>query len=55
MRRTPKVLEVQERARGPLPPCQVWWGLDFTRRRAAKNTRSQCLKLGLPGVNWYTD
>jgi len=32
MRQTPKVLEVQERARGPLPPCQVWWGSDYTRR-----------------------
>ena len=31
MRHTPKVLEVQERARGPLSPCQVWWGSDFTR------------------------
>ena len=29
----PKVLEVQERARGPLSPFQVWWGSDFTRRR----------------------
>ena len=27
------VLEVEERARGPLSPCQVWWGSDFTRRR----------------------
>ena len=33
MHQTPKVLEVQERARGPLSPCQVWWGSDFTRRR----------------------
>jgi len=24
--RPPKVLEAQERARGPLSPCQVWWG-----------------------------
>jgi len=32
MRQTPKVLEVQERARGPLSPCQAWWGSDFTRR-----------------------
>jgi len=32
MRQTPKALEVQERARGPLSPCQVWWGSDFTRR-----------------------
>jgi len=29
---TPKVLEVQERARGHLSSCQVWWGSDFTRR-----------------------
>ena len=36
MHQTPKVLEVQERAGGPLSPCQVWWGSDFTRRRAAK-------------------
>ena len=26
------VLEVKERARGPLSPCQLWWGSDFTRR-----------------------
>ena len=32
MCQTPKVFEVQERARGPLSPCQVWWGTDFTRR-----------------------
>ena len=24
--RPPTVLEVQERARGPLSPCEVWWG-----------------------------
>jgi len=29
----PNVLEVQERVRRPLSPCQVWWGSDFTRRR----------------------
>jgi len=28
----PKVLEVQERARSPLSPCQVWWGSDFSRQ-----------------------
>jgi len=33
MHRTPKVLEVQERARDPLSQCQVWWGSDFIRRR----------------------
>jgi len=33
MHRTPKVLEVQERARSP---CQVWWGLDFSRHRGSQ-------------------
>ena len=38
MHQTPNVLETQERARGPLSPCQVWWGSDFTRRQGvAKN------------------
>ena len=37
MHQTPKGFEVQERARGPLSPCQVWRGSDFTRRRAVKN------------------
>ena len=37
---TAKVLEVQERARGPLSPCQVWWGSDFTRRRGCQKTLS---------------
>ena len=36
VRQTPKVLEVQERARGPLSPCQVWWGSDFTRRQGGQ-------------------
>ena len=34
--RPPKVLEEQERARGPLSPCQVWWGSDFTRRQGGQ-------------------
>jgi len=34
--RPPKVLEVQDCARGPLSPCQVWWGSDFTRRRGGQ-------------------
>jgi len=34
--RPAKVLEVQERARGPLSPCQVWWGSDFTRRQSGQ-------------------
>jgi len=34
--RPPKVLEMQERARGPLLPCQVWSGSDFTRRRGGQ-------------------
>jgi len=36
MRHAPKLLEVQERARGSLSPCQVWWGSDFTRRRGGQ-------------------
>jgi len=40
MRQTPKVFEVQERARGPLSPCQVWWGSDFTHRPGRPKTLS---------------
>jgi len=36
VRQTPKVFEVQERARGPLSSCQVWWGWNFTRRRGGQ-------------------
>ena len=36
MRRTPKVLEVQERAQRPLSPCQIWWGSDVTRHRGGQ-------------------
>jgi len=36
MCQTPKVLEEQEHARGPLSPCQVWCGSDFTRRRGGQ-------------------
>jgi len=36
VRQTPNVLEVQERAVGPLSPYQVWWGSDFTRRRGGQ-------------------
>ena len=36
MHQTPKVLEMQERARGPLSPCQVWCGSDFTCRRGGQ-------------------
>ena len=36
MRQIPKVLEVQERARDPLSPCQVWLGSDFTRSRGGQ-------------------
>jgi len=39
MCQTWKVLEVQERAWGPLSPCQVWWGSDFTRRRGGQKRR----------------
>jgi len=33
MHQTPKVLEVPERARGPLSPCQVWWCLSVCSSR----------------------
>jgi len=36
MRQTPKVFQVQERARGPLSPCHVWWGSDFIRHRVSQ-------------------
>jgi len=36
MHQTSNVFEVQERAGGPLSPCQVWWGSDFTRRRGGQ-------------------
>jgi len=36
--RPPNVFESQERARGPLSPCHVWWGSDFTRRRGGQKT-----------------
>jgi len=32
----PNVLEVQERAQGPLSTCKVWWDSDFTRRRGGQ-------------------
>ena len=37
MRQTPNVLEVQERARGHLSPCQVWRGSDSPAAGVAKN------------------
>ena len=40
MRQTPNVLEVQERARGPLSPYQVWCVSDFTRRQGGEKTLS---------------
>jgi len=44
MRQTPNILEVQECGWGPLSPCQVWWGSDFTRGGSAKNVEfSVCL------------
>ena len=52
MRQTPKVLEMQERARGPLSPCQVWYGSDFAAG-SAKNVEfflSVCLSVTLLNV-----
>jgi len=34
--RPPNVLEVTERTRGPLSPCQVWWRSDFIRHRGGE-------------------
>jgi len=39
----PKVFEVQEHARGPLSPSQVWWDSDVTRRRGGQKRGSFCL------------
>jgi len=36
IRQSRKCFEVQECARGPLSPCQVWWGSDFTRRQGSQ-------------------
>jgi len=47
MRQTPNFLEVKERARGPLSPCQVWWGSDFTRRRGGQKRLVFCLSVCL--------
>jgi len=47
MHQTPKVLKVQERARGPLSPCPVWWGSDFTSRRGDQKRRVFCLSVCL--------
>jgi len=51
MRQTPKVFEGQERARGPLSPCQVWWGSDFTRRGGQK---SCCFCLSVCSSRFWT-
>jgi len=43
MCQTPNVLEVQERAWGPLSLCQVCWGSDFTCRRGGQKRWVFCL------------
>ena len=46
------VLEVKERARGPLSPCQIWWGLDFTHHWAAKKVEFfVCLSVTITLLN----
>jgi len=58
MRQTPKVLEVQERARGPLSQYQVWWGSDFTRRRGGQSVEFFCLSVCLsvcPSRFWTSE
>ena len=47
----PTVLEVFERARGPLSPYQIWWGSDFARHRGAKNVDFFCLSV-CPSCSW---
>jgi len=57
MRQTPNVLEVQERARGPLSPCKVWWGSDLTRRRGGQKRwvfLSVCLFV-CPSRSWTSE
>jgi len=49
------ILEVQERAGGPVSPCQVWWGWDFPAARVAKNVEfflsvSVCLSVTLLNI-----
>jgi len=46
--RTTKVLEVQERAPGPLSSRQVWWGYVFTRRRGGQKRSQHCEKRKAP-------
>jgi len=53
MRQTPNFLEVQEHARGPLSPCEVWWGSDFTRHRVAKNVEFLSVALRAPQTCRY--
>ena len=45
--RPPNVLEVKERARGPLSPCQVWWRSDFIRHRGGEKGRFFCMSVTL--------
>ena len=47
-------MEVQERARGPLSPCQVWWGSDFTRHRGGQKRWVFCLSV-CPSRFWMSE
>jgi len=47
MHQSPKSFRDLEHARGPLSPCQVWWGSDFTRRRGGQNVEFFCPSLCL--------
>ena len=42
-----QVFQVQECARGPLSPCQVWLGSDFTRRRDGQKVEFLCVCLSV--------
>ena len=48
------VLEVQERAGGPVSPYQVWWGWDFPAARVAKNVEFFCLSLFISPSRFWT-
>jgi len=45
VRRTPKVLAVQERAEGPLSLCQAWCVSDFTSHRGKNVEFFVCLSV----------
>ena len=45
MRQTPKSFQGARTCSGSSTPCQVWWGLDFTRRRDGEKRWVFCLSV----------